>query len=121
MSPLLRATLIWMPRLAGLAMVLFLSLFALDAFAHPASPGEALLAFAIHLAPAAVVAGVVASAWRVPMLGAALFPVLAAAYAASVHDRPDWIAVISGPLAAIAMLYALSAYARRRAGSSIRT
>ena len=114
MSPSIRATLIWMPRLAGLAMVLFLSLFALDAFSHPASPGQALLAFAIHLAPAAAVAGVVAAAWRVPMLGAVLFTVLAAAYAASVSDRPDWIAVISGPLAAIALLYALSAYASRR-------
>ena len=41
-------------------MVLFLSLFALDALTNPA-PGQALVDLVIHLAPAAVVAAAVAA------------------------------------------------------------
>jgi hypothetical protein len=94
-----------------MAMVLFLSLFALDAFSGRA-PIEALGAFAIHLAPAALVAGVVAAAWRLPIIGAVLFAALAIGYAVMVAGRLDWILVISGPLGLIAVMYAISASVR---------
>ena len=108
MSPQVRKLLQWAPRIAGIGVSLFAAVFALDAFdGRPLA--EAIPGFVIHLAPAAVVGLVVAAGWRFPWLGAAGFGALAAAYAASVQTRLDWILVISGPLAATAVLFALSA------------
>lgn len=113
MSPHAQIILTWAARLAGLLATLFLAVFALDAFdGRPLA--EAIPAFVIHLGPAAAVGLVVAAGWRHPWIGAAGFALLAVAYAAWVPDRPDWILVISGPLAATALLFALSARAGRR-------
>ena len=113
MSPRIRAFVVWAPRLLGLAMALFLALFALDAFEGQPFI-QALLAFAIHLLPAAIVMAVVVASWRHPWIGAAAFAALAIAYAAMVPSRPDWILSISGPLALIATLFAMSAVEHRR-------
>ena len=107
-----RSWLLWIARLAGIAICLFLALFALDAFdGRPI--GEALPAFAIHLGPAALCAAIVAVGWRRWWAGAVGFGTLAAAYAASVYRpgtgaRLDWIAAISGPLMFVALLYVLA-------------
>jgi hypothetical protein len=119
MSPRLRSFLIWVPRLMGVALTLFLALFALDAFdGRPLT--QALPDVLIHLAPAAVSALVVAAAWRYPWVGAVAFAALAIGYVAMVPHRLDWILVISGPLAVTAALFALSA-AAGRGGPSVRT
>jgi hypothetical protein len=94
-------------------MVLFLALFALDAF-HGQPPGQAVADFAMHLLPAAVVLAVVAVSWRHPWIGAAAFAAMAIGYAAMVPRRPDWILVISGPLALIALLFAVAAVKKHR-------
>ena len=111
MSPVLRTTVIWVPRVCGIVIALFLGLLALDAFRHP-TPGAALADFAIHLVPAAVVGAAVAAAWRLPMLGAALFGLMAIGYAVSAATRPDWVMAISGPLVLVALLYAVAAMTR---------
>ncbi len=109
MSPRFQSFLIWAPRIAGVAVTLFVAMFALDAFdGGPLS--ETLPAFLIHLIPAAIVGVVVAAAWRHPWVGAAGFGALAVAYAAAVPGRPDWILAISGPLLVTAVLFALSAW-----------
>jgi len=106
MSPRRPSLLFWAPRLSGIAVSLFLALFALDAFdGRPLA--ETIPAFVMHLLPAGVVAAVVTAAWRRPWVGAAGFAALATAYAAWVPHRPDWILVISGPLAVTAVLFAL--------------
>ena len=99
---------LWTPRIAGIAMSLFLALFALDAF-DEARGLEALRAFLIHLIPALSVLGAVAIAWRVPVLGGVLCAGLAMFYAARVHWRLAWLVVIAGPLLIIAALFVLSA------------
>ena len=113
-----RSPLLWVARVAGLGISLFLALFALDAFdGRPL--GQALPAFAIHLGPAALCAAVVAVGWRLWWAGALGFAGLAAAYAVSVYRlgtgaRLDWIAVISGPLMGVALLYVLAGLVGRR-------
>lgn len=108
MSSPLNGLLTWTPRLVGIAVCLLLALLALDAFdGGPLS--RTLPAFAIHLLPAAVVAAIVALAWRFPWVGVAGFGLAAIGYAASVPERPDWILAISGPLGLTAVLFALSA------------
>ena len=98
--------LLWAPRVAGLAIALFLAAFALDAFAGKPFL-QAVPDFLIHLAPAACVLAIVAVAWRVPAVGAIVFPGLAVLYAMSTR-RLDWIAVIGGPLVFVGLLFFLS-------------
>jgi hypothetical protein len=90
-----------------LATVAFTGLFALDAF-NGGPVLEMLVGFVIHLIPAAIVGLVVAVAWRYPWVGAIGFGALAIGYAAMVPSRPDWILAISGPLAVLAVLFAIS-------------
>src|SRR5947208_2286980 len=80
------AVLLWAPRGAGVAMALFLSLFALDAV-DGKSIVEAIPAFLVHLGPASLVLAIVALAWRFPLAGAAGFTLLAIGYAVMVHWR----------------------------------
>jgi hypothetical protein len=59
----------WAPRVLGILMTLFVSLFALDVFGAGYSPLEALLALIIHLLP---FAGVLLG-WRWPWVGGLIF------------------------------------------------
>ena len=99
--------LLWGPRVAGLALAVFLGLFALDAF-DGRSFVEALPAFAIHLIPSLLVLAVVAIAWRLEWIGGIGFISLAVLYAVRVHGRVDWIAAISGPLVLVGVLFLVS-------------
>lgn len=99
----------WAPRVLGIAVSAFLGLFALDAFRAGRPLAEDLAEFGIHLLPSALLAVVVAVAWRRPWVGAAAFLLLAGAYALSVPTRVDWILAISGPLFLVGILYLWSA------------
>jgi hypothetical protein len=101
------AVVLWAPRIAGIAVSLFLALFALDAF-NGKSFFEALPEFVIHLAPAFLVLAVVALAWRAPLIGAAACLMGAVGYGMMVHWRLDWMAVIAGPLVVVGVLFLLS-------------
>jgi hypothetical protein len=94
----------WTPRIAGIGVSLFLALFALDAF-NGRTFFEALPGFVIHLAPAAVVLALVAIAWRLPWVGAVVFPLLAVVYGVMVRWRLDWFAAIGGPLVVLGVLF----------------
>jgi hypothetical protein len=97
----------------GLFVAAFLGLFALDAF--DAGPSTAALStFGVHLLPALVVALVAGVGWKYPWLGAIGFGLLAAAYSMTDPYRFDWILVISGPLAVVAVLFGLSAATKSR-------
>lgn len=90
----------WTPRVLAILMGLFLALFAFDA--------EGGLDLLMHLAPVAIVALVVAAAWRREWIGAVAFTALALGYAFIARDHRSWVSVISGPLLAIAALYLVS-------------
>ena len=105
--------LLWAPRAGGIVVAAFLALFALDAF-----DGRPLMAalpeFAIHLIPSFLVLAAVALAWRLEWVGGVAFLGLALVYAVMVRGRTDWIAVISGPLLVVGLLY-LAAWRRHGA------
>jgi hypothetical protein len=102
--------LLWAPRLAGLLVAAFLGLFALDAF-DGRSLAAAAPAFAIHLIPSLLVLAAVAVGWKLQWVGAIAFVGLAVLYAVRV-GRLDWIAVISGPLLVVGLLF-LTGWLRR--------
>lgn len=63
----------YLPRLIATAAILFISLFALDAF-RPDKPWfDAFIEFAIHLMPSIVLLVVLLIAWRYERLGGTLF------------------------------------------------
>jgi hypothetical protein len=99
--------LLWAPRIGGILVAAFLGLFALDAF-DGRSLGAAIPAFAVHLIPSTLVLAAVAIAWRFEWLGAGVFLGLAVLYAVMVRGRLDWVAIISGPLAVVGVLFLAS-------------
>jgi hypothetical protein len=101
--------LFWAPRLLGLLFAVFVSLFALDAFSEGGSLLHRLFAFGMHLIPGALVAGVVAAAWRWPLVGFFGFGALAAVYLVSAWGRfaVNLYLVIAGPMLLASVLFLL--------------
>lgn len=118
MTETLKGVLVWLPRLLGIAVAVFIGMFALDAFSGGKPLASALGDFAIHLLPAATILAVVAIAWRYPWVGAVVFVGLSVVYALSVR-RLDWIAVISTPLLVVGLLFLASFFAGR--GATLRS
>jgi hypothetical protein len=108
--------LLWSSRILGIAVSVFLSLFALDAFEPGLPLARALPGFAIHLLPAAVILMIVALSWHRPWIGGVAFVLLAAAYAMTVNFRLDWVLAISGPLLIAGVLFLWSWRHQRQLG-----
>lgn len=71
MNPILKKTLLWLPRVLGILFVLFTSLFSFDVFDMGLSLWESILAFFIHLlVPTIFLAITLALAWRWEWVGA---------------------------------------------------
>jgi hypothetical protein len=103
--------LVWTPRLLGVIFAAFVGLFALDVFTEPSTVGQTLVAFVVHLLPAAIVLILLLIAWRWQAAGGLLFLAAGAGYAIAVvaGQRPlSWILAISGPLVLIGVLFLLS-------------
>lgn len=63
----------WSPRILGVIAILFISLFALDAFDHGESLGQQLLAFLMHLIPSFILLAVLLIAWKWEKIGGIIF------------------------------------------------
>jgi hypothetical protein len=101
------------PRILGLALAVFLAVFALDSFTGSAPIATEIAAGVIHLIPAAIALALVAIGWRWPLAGGVGFLAAAALYAFSVpHGRLDWIAAISGPLTIVGLAFIWTALKR---------
>jgi hypothetical protein len=105
MTTLSDRLLLWLPRVLGLALAVFLGLFALDAFAPGTPAGRATFDFVIHLAPAALVLALVILSWHREWIGGLGFVALAVAYAVMVRFRLDWLLGISVPLFVVGTLF----------------
>jgi hypothetical protein len=105
--------LLWGPRIFGILVCLFLSLFALDAFGNGKTSIEALPDFARHVAPVLALLAVVGISWRREWVGALVFTALAIGYAYAARDHMSWVCWISTPLLVAGVLY-FSSWLRRR-------
>ena len=98
--------LLWAPRVLGIAVSLFIGMFALDAFGEGKPLSETIAAFLLHLVPALVLLLTVALSWRWEWVGGITFVTLATVYAVMVSsNHPDWMLVISGPLLVVGALF----------------
>ncbi|GAB6167409.1 hypothetical protein JCM19992_34090 [Thermostilla marina] len=97
----------WLPRFVGSLYAVFLALFATDVFGSGRPFGETVLAFAIHLIPAAIAAGILATAWLRPRVGACLYWLAAAGYVGLTFDQGDVVAwlLIAGPPVLAGLLF----------------
>jgi len=103
-----RDIILWAPRIVGLGLALFLSLFALDAFSDPRGMLATIIALLMGLVPALITLAAVLIGWKHQGIAAIIFLVGAVFYAALALDHPDWILIITGPLVLEAVLFYLS-------------
>ena len=106
---------VWAPRVVGIAVALFLAMFALDVFNESRGVAQTAVALLMHLVPAAIVASLVAIAWRRELAGAIGFAALGVAYIAIAGGRFPWTvyAAVAGPMFVTAVLFAMAWSSRR--------
>jgi hypothetical protein len=119
MSTVSKKILFWTPRVLSIALIAFLSLFALDVFDQGYSFRQTLLALCIHLIPTFVLIAVLVLAWKWEWIGAVLFAAAGFLYIAMVVPRPmpaaiklSWILPLSGPAFLIAVLFLVNWFKR---------
>lgn len=111
--------LLWMPRILGLMLFVFIGMFALDAFVPGASAMEHTGHFVVHLIPAFAVLLIVLVGWKRPVIGGTLLLALGLTYAIWVSQRLDWIMAISGPVGLIGVLFILSKVIQRQVPQAV--
>jgi len=109
-GPRLAKWIYWSPRLAGVTIILFVSLFALDVFSEGYTPLEMLIGFIMHMLPSFALAIVLALAWRWEWIGAVTFLGAAVFFLRFAWGDPEGLTGIfllfSGPMLMIAVLFA---------------
>ena len=97
--------LLWSPRILGILVCLFVSLFAFDAFGGGKPVLQALPDFAKHVVPVLVLLAVVALSWRYEWIGGLVFIGLATAYAYFAREHLSWVLTIAAPLLIVGLLF----------------
>jgi len=114
MDTISRRLLLWIPRILGILVSLFIGLFALDAFSANKPFSDAVADFLIHLIPALVLLTIVVASWRHEWIGAVAFIGLAIVYSATMsRGRIDWMLIIGGPLLIVGVLFLWSWFNHR--------
>lgn len=97
------------PRLAGILMILFVALFALDVFGGTESIWRQILGFIIHAAPSIILAILMIFAWRKPVIGFIVFGLAAIGFLRFVIMGGDFAAgnfiMFVAPMALISALF----------------
>ena len=107
MNAITKRGLFWTPRILGVLMAAFVSLFAFDVFDQGYGFWKTILALLINLVPTYVVVIALVIAWKWEWVGAILFNFLAVFYVVWARGRVSSAAylVISGPLVLMGALF----------------
>ncbi|MFN2211932.1 MAG: hypothetical protein ACK2UM_01175 [Anaerolineales bacterium] len=99
----------WSPRILGVLIAIFVSIFALDVFGEGYSFWETIAALAMHLIPTLVILVVLCIAWRWEWIGGFLFVTLGVLYITLFWEPSNLPAylLISGPLFLDGILFLL--------------
>jgi predicted lysophospholipase L1 biosynthesis ABC-type transport system permease subunit len=104
----------WLPRVLGIAFILFLSLFALDVFGEY-SGWQLLTALFMHLLPEIILVFLIIFAWKndlieaIFFLGFAIYFVLMSGFKSSLI----WYLLIPGPALLVAILFVISWFKKK--------
>ncbi|MBL7111108.1 MAG: hypothetical protein ISS19_04120 [Bacteroidales bacterium] len=66
----------WIPRILCILAILFISLFALDAFEAGISFWKQILGFLIHLIPSFILTAILVVAWKWELVGGIIFTII---------------------------------------------
>lgn len=109
----------WSPRILCILAILFVSLFALDAFAPGLTIWQQLADFSIHLIPSFILLAFLVLAWKKELIGGILFTLIGLAFSPFVYEmnyhRTQSVGVslviilmISFPFIVVGVLFILS-------------
>jgi hypothetical protein len=96
------------PRIAGVLMIIFVALFALDMFGGNKSFWQQLLGFVIHAAPSIILAILMFFAWRKPVIGFVVFGLAAVLFLRFVFGSsfgPGNFVMFVAPMAVISAMF----------------
>ncbi len=116
MNKTLNRILFWLPRLAGILFILFISLFAFDVLDTQFGFWRTALALFMHLIPSILLAIAIIVAWKWEWFGAVLFIGWAIWYVASFLERGfEWfIYVLIAGLPTLIGLFFLAGWIWRK-------
>lgn len=77
----------WAPRVLCILAIIFISLFALDAFSPELSFWEQILGFLIHMIPSFVLLALLILAWRKEFIGGLLFLVIGLVFTPVIYNH----------------------------------
>lgn len=102
----LSGLLYWTPRVAGILITLFVSVFALDVFGENQGFWQTLIALFMHLVPSFVLLAIVIISWRWERLGFWIFLLAAFLFSLTVpRGGVGNLLLFAAPLLLIALLY----------------
>lgn len=117
----------WLPRIICIAAILFVSIFALDAFRPGASVWQQVGEFLVHLAPSFILAIILAIAWKNELAGGILFTAIGLVMTPLIfnlnHNRNQFsieqsigiVLMITLPFIVVGVLFILSYFRSRKA------
>lgn len=115
----------WLPRIICILAILFVSMFALDAFAPGLTIWQQLGDFVMHLIPSFVLAGILIVAWKWEFIGGIIFMAIGIGLSPPVfmnckrHQFSNGaslvtILVITFPFVVVGILFVVSHYLKKR-------
>ncbi|MDO9258074.1 MAG: hypothetical protein Q7U54_21365 [Bacteroidales bacterium] len=115
----------WLPRIICILAILFISMFALDAFAPGLTIWEQLGAFAMHLIPSFILLAILIVAWKWELVGGIIFALLGLGLSPfifmhnyemnhSVGMSLGIIALITFPFFCVGILFIVSFYKKKK-------
>jgi len=118
----------WLPRIICILAILFVSIFALDAFAPGLTIWQQLGKFFIHLIPSFILAGFLIIAWKWEYIGGIIFTVIGFVMSPSVfmsnYNRTHSIGIsltiilmITIPFVVVGILFVVSYYHKKKESS----
>jgi hypothetical protein len=102
----------WVPRLLAISYILFLGIFALDAFTPASSLGEQLVAVSMHLLPNVLLLLFLIYAWRNELNGGVVFILVGLIFTLVVQTYEEWssLIIIARPLFLIGISFLTNIY-----------
>jgi hypothetical protein len=115
----------WLPRIICILAILFVSMFAADAFAPGLTIWQQLVAFAMHLIPSFILLALLIAAWKWELIGGIIFAVIGLALSPlvfihnfemnhSVGMSLGIIAMITIPFFVVGILFIISHYKKKK-------
>jgi hypothetical protein len=114
----------WAPRILSILAILFVSVFALDAFDPELTFGQQIKGFLIHMIPSFVLLGILILAWKKELIGGIIYIVIGVGLSPFIfkhnYNMNDsiWmsllvILVITFPFIVAGTLFVISHYRKR--------